>query len=1740
MEYGRGQPIFPRSMTTTTLQRIREHTSEDVTTSRGMQRDGGAGATAGIEADLHGADGDARYGGLEGRDGAENQRLPEPLQREGETRPDGERANDGRGAGASSVSQREREHVNGDERARQTRKTKGRLHIATLNMRGYGARTRRDEPSDKWMCINQLVRSEKIAILAVQETHLTTQKIDELNQCFAATMVVGGSLDPVAPSEARGVAFVINKRFIEVDSLDIEEVIPGRAAILHVDWKSGRKLAILNVYAPNPTQDNADFWKSLRTCIEARDQRRPEIVLGDFNLVENSIDRLPAHADRREAVEELQHLRSALSIIDGWRLKNPSTRLYTYEQIATGSQSRIDRVYLTEALAVTAEEWDKTTMGFPTDHNLVRFSIANYGTPNIGKGRWAIPTMLLTDEIFLSTMRKLTTQMQLELNTMRERTEEENPQRIFTTFKTKLRSAARDRAKRAIPKLDRKIARLNTDLANILNGPDADSPENVRTAGITQEMIATLEERRFGKERQAVAVNDWIKGETVSKYWVRLNKSTMPTTVISELGEREVETNRVQYTNNSKQMANIALRHYNGLQDDPTLDTAQHEEYIQKALKPLEIKLPTRQKGDLAKRLSTEEVLEAIEETAIDKSPGLDGIPAEIWKLLLKWETKEAEGGAQTIQISKAMTMVFNDIEKFGVQESTGFTDGWICPIYKLKKDVREIVNYRPITVLNTDYKIMTRALAARLAKIADLIIHPDQAGFIPGRHIFSQIKLAQTVINFAEKEEINGAIVALDQEKAYDKINHTYLWRTLEKLNFPRNFIGTVKSLYKTAKSCVIVNGMISKSFKVTRGVRQGDPLSCLLFNIAIEPLACALRTCGIQGLEIPGAAENLITNLFADDTTVYLSEHDNFNQLERTLRTWCQGARARFNEEKTEIIPIGMQAFRETMTNRTGTSTLAQTVPRVTRVAQDGEAVRLLGAWIGNNTDPEGPWANVLMTIERKLNVWAKRHPTLYGRKLAVSLEAGARTQFLAKAQTMPEPIEKKLTKLIAGFVWNGDAHPRISRETLCKKIEDGGINLLCIKTRNEAIDVMWLKEYMKLGRERPRWAYLADALIARAVAAASKSVDWDARVNYFLQTWNVSTRQSAGLPEHLRRLVKAASVHGMRLELPKPAEDLKKELPIFYHIGGANGRCTENSPALRCLRERHRVRTVADCAAAADHLNRSRTNHVPRRNCECTDCDSDRRRLGCDNPHRCALAAVKRLRKLRPKWHPDTNHINDGLTLTKRRKKKNTEAMQTRDRVIFDPSITSDPTVEGAMRIFVPDEDTQQDGAAAATRPPKPYAVPDREVEVYTAGVCKDMGKTNARGGCGLWFGQEDRRNEACTLPGRTQTKHAAEIYAVEKAIRGTPPFHTLHIVTPSEYVLKGLTTNLASWEETGWAGIRCAENLTRVVALLRKRSAPTTIRYAKGNAGTEGCDEARSLAKGGISMEWTALPELEESASKYLPRGAKLSAMTQSLAYKKIRERQGSGVRRRTEIITDRICATLEADLNLHPQKPGIWKAIRSKDVPRRIRDFFWKTYHGAQKIGEFWRNIPGYEHRATCSSCGEDETMEHILTECTAPGRKQIWELTQTLLAERKVNLPELSYGLLLGAPSVSLKGIAPKVSIGTDRLTRILLMEATHLIWVIRCERVIGRGGDPEKEHTAEEIRNRWQKKINTRLAMDQALTTKSLGRKATKEALVYDTWRGTLREEGSLPDEWIGLPGVLVGRPTWRPGGIG
>ena len=191
-----------------------------------------------------------------------------------------------------------------------------------------------------------------------------------------------------------------------------------------------------------------------------------------------------------------------------------------------------------------------------------------------------------------------------------------------------------------------------------------------------------------------------------------------------------------------------------------------------------------------------------------------------------------------------------------------------ITLIEKKGKDKRMIKNWRPISLINVDAKIISKVLAKRLEKVLPFIIHANQNAFVKGRSIFDAIRTIDDMIDYTKRNNLSGFFIAIDFEKAFDTLNFNFLIRTLHKFNFGSSFIHWIRVLYSNVSSCVMNNGFTTAPFMLGRGVRQGDPLSPYLFIIALEILAERIRSDSkIQGFRI--GEEMVKLSLFADDMT-------------------------------------------------------------------------------------------------------------------------------------------------------------------------------------------------------------------------------------------------------------------------------------------------------------------------------------------------------------------------------------------------------------------------------------------------------------------------------------------------------------------------------------------------------------------------------------------------------------------------------------------------------------------------------------------------------------------------------------------------------------------------------------------------------------------------------------------------------------------------------------------------------
>ncbi|EJD37242.1 hypothetical protein AURDEDRAFT_73473, partial [Auricularia subglabra TFB-10046 SS5] len=238
------------------------------------------------------------------------------------------------------------------------------------------------------------------------------------------------------------------------------------------------------------------------------------------------------------------------------------------------------------------------------------------------------------------------------------------------------------------------------------------------------------------------------------------------------------------------------------------------------------------------------------------------------------------------------------------------------------------------------------------------------------------------------------------------------------------------------------------------------------------------------LQGYQVDGLLQKLIVSLYADNTTVYLSEGDLYGDLLKLLEDWCLALGAKFNVLKTEIIPLGTEEYRRGLIDSRKLNDADTAIPTSIRIAEDGAPTRILGSWPGNALGSVNAWSVVVEKVEKDLSKWNRTHPTLNGRALIAQIVVGGYTQFLTAAEGMLLNVEKKLDRLITEFVWQDSKPHPINIDTMQRVRENGGLNLLQVRERNDAQYMVWFGAYLSEGPERPRWAFVADGIFRATI--------------------------------------------------------------------------------------------------------------------------------------------------------------------------------------------------------------------------------------------------------------------------------------------------------------------------------------------------------------------------------------------------------------------------------------------------------------------------------------------------------------------------------------------------------------------------------------------------------------------------------------------------------------------------------
>ncbi|KDQ32578.1 hypothetical protein PLEOSDRAFT_1098576 [Pleurotus ostreatus PC15] len=574
------------------------------------------------------------------------------------------------------------------KKGKRGRNNRATIKVASFNMKGYSTSQEEGGPTAKWLKINQIMRENKYGIMILQETHMDGAREQAIQDLFGRRLRIKASADPDKPTQRAGIAAVLNRGEFDAEHAKCIEIIPGRALIVKAQIHGGKKLSVLGVYAPNSVTKNADFWDQIRLYFESRpNERRPDLLIGDFNVVEEAIDRMPAKLERNAATEALDKLKLELRLRDGWRTTYPDSARFTFTQTRlkeddAPAMSRIDRIYVTNRILERAREWDMKPSGLNSaDHWMVSVQVSTEGAPEIGRDRWTVPEQVLNDKKFLEETHKIA-QRWADIARARnaERTNDVNPQELYMKYKNEILTTARERDKALVPQIKQKMEQLQDDLSDLAKKEQ--NNETMKKIIDKTKELTTMERRRHIKARKKVHIMDRLEGEKMTRSWIQTNRQIKPRDIMYMLKKPNQDGPTTEYEKNSRRMAELARNYHDNLQNDgrETRDEITRMRETRNLLRKIQTKPNAGEKERMSQPITKEEVKQALKMSNSHKAAGLDGATYEMWKKLI---AHEAQANNQSENILNMMTAAFNDIEEHGLTPNSKFAEGWMCPIYK-------------------------------------------------------------------------------------------------------------------------------------------------------------------------------------------------------------------------------------------------------------------------------------------------------------------------------------------------------------------------------------------------------------------------------------------------------------------------------------------------------------------------------------------------------------------------------------------------------------------------------------------------------------------------------------------------------------------------------------------------------------------------------------------------------------------------------------------------------------------------------------------------------------------------------------------------------------------------------------------------------------------------------------------------------------------------------------------------
>ncbi len=689
-------------------------------------------------------------------------------------------------------------------------------------------------------------------ILFLQETHSTEADCKNWHKDFQADK---GYWDH-GEKNARGASIII-RNGLEFDEVwNHEKNCNGRIKAIVIKWKN-QKLGLISIYAPNISwgkkseMEYVDFIKELNLIIEITKRKADQLIIGgDFNLVQSKWDISGGEGKlHTDCIEVLQECMGKNKLIDIYREDNFKKILTTYTQFGKSKEEkrrRLDYIYVSENIKNASKVILNTTIT-NTDHNLlmIELNYNDYRKPN--KGLWRHNNLLNTNKNFIEELKVMIKNINYE--------DLKNQQARWEFMKYKIGQFSRNFSKKLAKERREGKERTLKELEEATDG------FGNRRKEITEEDFIKLKMKiqvKLEEEEKATIFRANTKfyeeGEKCTAYFFRQIKANRKASNINSLKKEDGTILK------GNEVGNEIFNFYEKLYRNYDCEESQYIEAKEKFLnKNIEKKINNETSKKLDMELSKTELRKALFGSMKEgKAPGNDGLTAGLYRAIwpevedLFWKATQEAMNKGKLTPSQRQSVI-RLIEKKG-------------------KDREMIKNWRPISLMKVDTKIIAKAIANRLKSTVQEIIGMEQTGFLKNRYIGEGIRLTEYLIEKYKKSGKEGYVLAIDFQKAFDSCSHRYLNDVLKAYGFGNSFINMIQVLYAGAESAVLNEGISTKYFEINRSCRQGDPISPYLFIIMIEPLLSKLRQeVKIKGLRTP--KREVKAAAFADDLTAFLA---------------------------------------------------------------------------------------------------------------------------------------------------------------------------------------------------------------------------------------------------------------------------------------------------------------------------------------------------------------------------------------------------------------------------------------------------------------------------------------------------------------------------------------------------------------------------------------------------------------------------------------------------------------------------------------------------------------------------------------------------------------------------------------------------------------------------------------------------------------------------------------------------